>query len=185
MNVYDFDKTIYNGDSTLDFYFYCLHRNPKIIKLFINQLSAAAKYKFGKTDKESFKEAFFCFLPVLKDIDTSIIDFWDINESKIKSWYKEYHRHDDVIISASPEFLLKEICIRLDIKYLIASKVDKYTGKFLSKNCHDSEKVTRFYESFPDGKIENFYSDSRSDLPLAEISGNSFLVKKNNISQWF
>lgn len=31
---------------------------------------------------------------------------------------------DDVIISASPEILLTEICRRLGIKYLIASKVE-------------------------------------------------------------
>ena len=24
MNVYDFDGTIYNGDSTIDFYLYCI-----------------------------------------------------------------------------------------------------------------------------------------------------------------
>ena len=32
MNVYDFDKTIYKGDSTLDFYFFCLRKKPIIIK---------------------------------------------------------------------------------------------------------------------------------------------------------
>lgn len=26
MNVYDFDETIYDGDSTVDFYKYCLRR---------------------------------------------------------------------------------------------------------------------------------------------------------------
>lgn len=26
MNVYDFDKTIYDGDSTIDFYLYCVKK---------------------------------------------------------------------------------------------------------------------------------------------------------------
>ena len=30
MNVYDFDKTIYYGDSTADFYLFCLKRHKKI-----------------------------------------------------------------------------------------------------------------------------------------------------------
>ena len=32
MNVYDFDGTIYNGDSTIDFYIYALKSKPSIIK---------------------------------------------------------------------------------------------------------------------------------------------------------
>lgn len=33
MNVYDFDKTIYYGDSTADFYLFCLKRHKKILTL--------------------------------------------------------------------------------------------------------------------------------------------------------
>lgn len=33
MNVYDFDKTIYAGDSTIDFYLFCLKRQPAILQL--------------------------------------------------------------------------------------------------------------------------------------------------------
>ena len=47
---------------------------------------------------------------------------------------------DDVIISASPEILLTEICRRLGIKYLIASKVEKITGKYYGENCYGKEK---------------------------------------------
>ena len=38
-------------------------------------------------------------------------------------------KDDDVIISASPEFLLKPICKKINIKYLIASNVDKNSRK--------------------------------------------------------
>ena len=31
MNVYDFDKTIYNGDSTRDFYLYSLIKHPEML----------------------------------------------------------------------------------------------------------------------------------------------------------
>ena len=33
MNVYDFDKTIYDGDSTADFYIFSLKRHKKILLL--------------------------------------------------------------------------------------------------------------------------------------------------------
>ena len=39
--------------------------------------------------------------------------------------------------------------------------------------------MRRFYETYPDGVIENFYSDSVSDAPLAKISRNAFVVDKN------
>ena len=32
VNTYDFDKTIYNGDSTIDFYIFCLKKEITIIK---------------------------------------------------------------------------------------------------------------------------------------------------------
>ena len=31
INAYDFDETIYDGDSSVDFYLYCLKRKPSII----------------------------------------------------------------------------------------------------------------------------------------------------------
>ena len=31
MNVYDFDGTIYDGDSTLDFWYFCLKKHPQIL----------------------------------------------------------------------------------------------------------------------------------------------------------
>ncbi|MFR3285343.1 MAG: haloacid dehalogenase-like hydrolase [Clostridium fessum] len=56
---------------------------------------------------------------------------------------------DDVIISASPEILLTEICKRLGIKYLIASKVEKITGKYYRENCYGKEKSSTFSKAVP------------------------------------
>ena len=39
-------------------------------------------------------------------------------------------------------------------------------------------------EVFKNGKIDNFYSDSKSDTPLAELADKAFIVKKNNITDW-
>ena len=66
----------------------------------------------------------------------------------------------------------------------MASKVDKKTGKYEGINCHGKEKVRRFYEMFPNGKIDDFYSDSYSDSPLAEISKKAFLVKGDELKDW-
>lgn len=184
MNVYDFDKTIYAGDSTLDFYFYCLKKQPKILKVLPTQIYAAFCYKFKKCTKTEFKEKFYSFLPLLKNVDVLLANFWEDSSCKIKPFYLQQKKCDDVIISASPTFLLAPICEKLEIKYLIASKVDKFSGKYTGLNCYGKEKVTRFQEQFSLFDINNFYSDSLSDTPIANYAKHAFLVLNNSIIDW-
>lgn len=179
MNVYDFDKTIYDGDSTADFYLFSLKRHKGIFKLSPSLLSAFLKYYVFKIgSKTQFKEIMYRFLTYC-DIDRDVEEFWKQHKNKIKVFYKRQKKDDDLIISASPEFLLKPVC-----KNLIASNVDKKSGKYSGINCHGEEKVRRFYEMFGDKKIDEFYSDSKSDEPLAKIADKAFIVKKNKISEW-
>ena len=183
MNVYDFDHTIYRGDSTVDFTVFCLHRHPKILRSVPRQVSGAVRYKLGKITKTEFKELFYSFFPLIPSIHQEISLFWDSHEGKIVSWYRKQQLEDDCVISASPEILLREICSRLGIRYLIASVVDQ-DGRYHGENCCGEEKVRRFYEDFPGGVIHQFYSDSESDRYLAEIAEQSFLVKDGKISPW-
>lgn len=183
MNVYDFDNTIYDGDSTIDFYLYCLKKHPEIVKCLPCQILGAIKYKLGKIEKTQFKEIFYIFFTKLKDIDSDVIGFWDTNEHKVKVWYRKIQEDDDVIISASPCFLLTEICMRIKVCNLIASNVDKNTGKFTGLNCYGKEKVRRYKEKF-NKEIDNFYSDSKSDQPMAEISNRKFFVRGKRIQPW-
>lgn len=184
MNVYDFDKTIYDGDSTIDFYFFCLRHYPWILLKLPYQLLGGLLYKINKINKKKFKEIFFSFLTLLPNIDDTVKYFWNKNEKKICTWYIKQKDAEDIIISASPEFLLYEICKRIHINNLIATKVDAKSGLFLSENCYGSEKRIRIIEIYPDISISNFYSDSYSDLPLARMAAHAYLVKKGSIVPW-
>lgn len=184
MNVYDFDGTIYDGDSTLDFYFFCLKKHPNIIMCIPRQCVAAICYKMKRIEKTEFKERFYGFLGKLGNVDTDVKEFWDSYEYRIKSWYKEKQKKDDVVISASPDFLLREICERNQIKCLIASRVNPENGKYDGANCYGKEKVRRFCEMMPEAKIDEFYSDSYSDEPLARLAEKAYVVKKNEIKEW-
>ena len=184
MNVYDFDKTIYDGDSTVDFYLFSLKKHKKILCHTPSLFGAFLRfYLFKKGSKTEFKQVMYRFLRHC-DIDRDIAVFWEIHKEKIKRFYRKHQRHDDVIISASPTFLLEPICRSLGIQYLIASQVDKKTGVYTGINCHGKEKVRRFYEKFPQGTIAKFYSDSYSDTPLAEIAKKAFLVKGEELTEW-
>ena len=46
MNVYDFDNTIYDGESVFDFYLYSVRRQPKLIRYLFVVVKAFLKYKF-------------------------------------------------------------------------------------------------------------------------------------------
>ena len=185
MNAYDFDKTIYDGDSTADFYFFCLKRHKKIITLSPSLLAAFIKfYVFKKGTKTDFKEVMYRFLRYC-DIQKDLNDFWQRNKFKIKHFYLKNKKDDDVIISASPEFLLKPICNELGINTLIASCVDSKTGKYKGINCHGKEKVRRFYEVYgQETQVDEFYSDSCSDTPMAKIAKKAYLVKQDTLSDW-
>ena len=110
-------------------------------------------------------------------------DFWEENRHRLAKWYLRQKRSNDVIISASPEFLLRPICDELGVR-LIGTRMDKHSGKISGENCHDKEKVRRFYEEFPGACTEEFYSDSLSDTPMAEIAQRAYIVRKEKLSPW-
>ncbi len=184
MNVYDFDGTIYDGDSTLDFYFFCIKHNPRVLCMLPKQLKGLILYLLCRIDKTRFKEYFYTFLQNIANVDDLLNFFWKLNKKKIKRWYLLQRSENDVIISASPEFLLKPICSCLNVKYLLASIVDKSTGKFNGDNCEGEAKVRRFKERFFNMKIDAFYSDSLKDTPLARLAQKSYLIKEDKIHEW-
>ena len=184
MNVFDFDKTIYDGDSTVDFCLYLMGRYPAVIGDFISNLGVVIRYKAGKITKTQMKESLYKCLRRVPDMEKELARFWDRHMKNVEKWYLDIQREDDVIISASPEFLLAPICAELGVECMMATRVDKKTGLFDGENCHGKQKVTRFYEQYPNAEIDNFYSDMYCDTPLALISKQAFIVKGEKLSPW-
>ncbi|MBQ3426051.1 MAG: HAD-IB family phosphatase [Clostridia bacterium] len=184
MNIYDFDKTIYDGDSTAAFIKYCAKRYPGVYVTALPTAGAFLLYALGIYTKTRFKERMYAFLKYIPDIDRAVEDFWDKHEDNIFDYYKAQKSPEDIIISASPEFLLEPICKRLGVKRLIASRVDKHTGKYTGENCWGEEKVKRLAEKYGISRCDKFYSDSKSDTPLAEIADEAFIVCHNTLTPW-
>ncbi|MBO7671982.1 HAD-IB family phosphatase [bacterium] len=181
VNVYDFDGTIYDGDSSVDFFKFAISKKWYICFRVIPISGAALLYFFKIRNKEYFKSKFFSFVKNISDVDSFVKEFWDKNEKKIKHFYLKEHNNSDYIVSASPDFLLREIAKRLDFN-LIATEVDPKTGKLKSKNCHGEEKVKKI-KSLGIG-VEKFYSDSLADTPMSKIAEHSFMVKGDKIIPW-
>lgn len=179
--LYDFDGTIYDGDSSVDFFKFCLKKDKSIYKMLPKVVIKFLAYKSKNITDTELKEFIFSFLKNFKNVDEIVKEFWKTHESKIKNFYLEKNHDKDIIISASPEFLLKPICIKLKVRDLIASDVDKTTGKFKKPNNRGEEKVKEFYKKYPKAEILEMYSDSLHDKPLLDLAKKSYFVKKNKL----
>lgn len=184
VNVYDFDNTIFRGDSTVRFLRFLLTKHPSLVRYVFVWAAAGARYALKMTDKTAMKQKIYSVFAPIGDTQELAEEFWKRNRCRIKSFYLENRRDDDVVISASPEFLLRGICAELGVGYLIASRVDPETGGYDGVNCHGEEKVRRMREELPDTEIAEFYSDSHSDDPLAALARRAYLVKGDRLTEW-
>lgn len=183
VNVYDFDKTILPYDSTAAFTRFAMLRHPGCIPAALPAVLALPAYLLRAIDKTREKEIFYRFLRRIPDVDAEVAAFWDENFGNINAWYLEKKRPDDIVSSASPEFLLRPAADRLGVR-LIASRVDKHTGRTTGKNNHGEEKTRRLDAEYPGTEIAEFFSDSHSDDPLARRAERAWLVKGRTLLPW-
>ena len=184
MNVFDFDKTILRGDCSALFTRYCFRHYPGVRGHILRALLRAVPMKVGLMSLQAWKEELFGFFSLVPDMESAVENFWADHVSRVYPWYLSVRKRDDVVISASPEFLVAYACGRIGISCAMGSPVDMHTGKFLGPNCNRAEKVRRYKEIFGDRPIEYFYSDSHSDDPLAALAAQAFLIKGGHIRPW-
>lgn len=176
MNVYDFDGTIYDGDSTVDFYLFCLRKRPQLTSSLLANSVDAIRFLAHRLESKEFKERFLGRILPRIAVGQMVEDFWKTYKKRVKKWYLEAKRPDDVIISASPEFLLRPICDDLGVE-LIATDMDVCTGAIVGNNMRGEEKVRAFRSRFGNTVPDAFYTDSMSDAPMMDASCEAYLVK--------
>ena len=145
MNVYD-------GESSVEFILAYLKHDLGILKFIPGIAKAMLKYQKGAITFDDFMKNhaakitdFFAKNNV--DLMPLVKDFWDRHEKQIKPFYAHVHREDDVIITASPEFMMYDICERIGVKHLIATDFDIKTGE-VKKACFREGKIPCFREAF-------------------------------------
>ena len=187
MNVFDFDNTIYNGESTFDFYLFCVRHHPKAVKFVFVVLWSFFKYKLCLVSEKQLMELaekyVADFLRCCPDANELAYKFWDKNFCKIKSFYKEVQSDDDIVVSASFGFLLRPVLEKLGIKNALLSEVDLDNAKVI-RLCYRKNKICLFKSEFGDASVNDVYTDSYNDKPLMSLaSGRIFLVKGRKITQ--
>lgn len=185
MNIYDFDGTIFPKDCSIDFCLWCMNRHPRLwFTFFPKAIRIVILKKTGKISEARMQREFFGYLTMVDDFEVQIERYWDKNEKKIASWYLAQKRPDDLIISASPGCIIEPIANRLGVRFM-ATDFDREYGVFLNKFKYAKEKARYIIDQgFP--VIENFYSDSLADTPLALLAENAHLVtnKASTVVDW-
>lgn len=184
MNVYDWDDTIYRGDSTFGFVIYLWIHRPKTLLNLPRTIWFGLLYALHIQPKLVFKSNLYRMFRYVEDMENVVDEYTTRHLDHVKDWYKDNQKEDDVVISASPEFLIQAFCKKVSIKTCMASRVDIHTGVYDGLNCHGEEKVRRYQEVFQNTPIENFYSDSYSDTPLAKLAKHAYIVKGDMLEDW-
>ena len=184
MNLYDFDGTIYDGDSGVDFIKYSFKRKPFLVsKAIIKTIFRYLKYKRGKIKLEEVKEAIFSFVPRINNLDRYISKFVKKHKKKIKPFYLKQRRKDDFVITASMDFYVKPLCHSVGIKRVVATKYDVNNARVIGKNCKGEEKANIIAKMF-NKNFANFYTDSKADKPLFKYADNTYIVEKNKLVKY-
>lgn len=181
MNVYDFDGTLYKGESCLHFALYCIIRKPKILIFLPDIFKFYKKHKNNQIKIEELDELFKKLLDTFskeeQEFTNMVQSFWKKHEKNLNWELIKQIKENDIIISASPSFLLKASPIK--DKNIFCSEIDLENKKILFF-CYGENKKTFFKEKFKEKKIKKFYTDSYSDMPLMELAEETYLVKNGN-----
>lgn len=181
MKVFDFDNTIYRGESSVDFSFYMIRHNKKIIRYVPTILFTLAGYKMCLLSKERLENIINDFCAGVLDGTESPVDFvkpfWKENAHKLNRRLLAMISPDDVIISASPIFLIEGIGEKLNTDKLVGTEVD-FEQKKIKWFNFGGNKVKRYKALYGDKTIDAFYTDSYNDKEMMDISRKVFIVKK-------
>ena len=187
MNAYDFDNTIYDGESIYDFFIFCIKKDIWLIKFLPLVLLRMIQYKLNLLKIEKIYET--CELIINSffrhskfNYDELIKEFWKINHRKLKKQFIEMLKDDDLIITGCPNFLINYIKDELKVKNIISTDFDLKTKK-VKFVCFGKNKVIAYKEKYKNKKINKFYTDSLSDIPFMKLAKEVYFVTKNDIKK--
>lgn len=186
MKAFDFDNTIYRGESSLDFSLYMIRTHKKILLYLPVIMANAIRYKLCLVDKEKLGAEINKYMKLIirdkREIRRLVKTFWQTHADRLDTDMLRRIGPDDLIITAGPDFLLDGIRDQLGTQNIISSVVDLDRIEILHFNFKDN-KVSRFRELYGNTRIDAFYTNSYNDRALMEISDKVFLVKKGKIKR--
>ena len=193
--VYDFDRTIYGGETGINFYTFYLKKYPLKSILFLIKYSKNLLFYLLKIiNLTTLKERYFEFLEThsKEEIEELVADFWETKKHKIYSWTKDELKKNKkecemvIVSSASPLFLIEKFLLSLGYDKVFGTNFindnkETFIAKIDGENNKGDEKVKKLNEWAKQNNFEyeitEFYSDSLADKPLYDISKKTYWIK--------
>ena len=181
MKVFDFDNTLYDGESLVDFFeFLCdkkdeLRKYKKLVRIMLKlyEMNMLPMSLLRKELNKHKNDVSFS----TSNIDKYVNEFWDKNRHKLNKDLIKLINKDDLIITASLDVLLNPIRKELKTKHIISSiaNIEKKDIDFI---CYKENKVLKYKELYKKELIDVLYTDSYADKPLMDISKKVILIDK-------
>nr|WP_040211150.1 HAD-IB family hydrolase [Clostridium polynesiense] len=193
--IFDVDYTLTKKETLMELFKFLLKKDPSKFIYLPRAIFSGLMYVIGVYDEKKVKETFLKFIDGIheRDMEMLVKEFYEKRLSKIlyndaiemmknlkNQGYKIY------LISASPEFYLKELYNLKIVDKIIGTRFlcenGYHSRRMEGENCKGEEKVKRLKEELRKENIEVDYknsymfSDSLSDKPLMDIVGNAYLI---------
>lgn len=199
--IFDIDYTITRKETLMEFFKYIVSKDIKNIRFLPRALYSGLMYGIKVYDEKRVKECFLKFIENIEEAELAKLTKSFYDEKLTTILYKDAidmikklksDGYMVILISASPEFYVKEFYAIKEVDLILGTKFTFEGGKFIRKmsgeNCKGEEKVRRLKEVLKEKNIEvdfknsYMFSDSLSDKPLLDLVGNPYLInyKKNH-----
>lgn len=190
--AFDFDKTLTDRDTTLEFLIFA-EGNALALTKIATRLPYLIGFVVGKCSRQKVKEELLkCFFggqtrasmeALGKDFAKKRLPFFLKNEALDRLRWHQAQGHRCILISASIDVYLKPWAQSYHFDDLICSQTeyqdDRFTGKLKGSNCWGPEKKRRLEELLGnrDEYILYAYGDSLGDRELLSMADYPFYQK--------
>ncbi|WP_294372821.1 HAD-IB family hydrolase [uncultured Clostridium sp.] len=193
--IFDIDYTITKKETLMELFKYTVKNKKTNIRFLPRAVYCGLMYLINVYDEKKVKETFLKFIDKIKEEDLSALVKNFYNDRLKNILYKDAvdmmkklknEGYDIYLISASPEFYVKEFYAIKEVDKIIGTKFKFDNGVFSRKmdgeNCKGEEKVKRLKSYLKENNIAvNFkesymFSDSLSDKPLLDLVGKPYLI---------
>ncbi len=193
--IFDVDYTLTKKETLMELYKFMISKDLRYIRFLPRAIFSGTMFLIGAFDEKKTKETFLKFIEGLKEEDMGNIvkefyskrlsniiykDAMDMIKKLKAEGFKIY------LISASPEFYLKELYNIKEVDRVIGTRFlcskGIHTRRMEGENCKGEEKVLRLKEVLKKENIEvdfknsYMFSDSLSDKPLFDLVGKPYLI---------
>jgi len=199
--VFDFDHTLYNGDSGSDFFYWLLQKNlwRKLVALLVTPLVAPFVVYLPTRRRALTLYIWIATVGLAKknNLDGLIKTYVQQHESKIRqrllpkalSVFEQHRRKGDQVIVATgaPAQLAHEILTlvkQTDLPIFGSELIPGCGAMRLSRHCHHEEKM-RILREHGYADIAMAYSDSTADLPLLKAARKPVVVNPKTSCEAF